>query len=133
MHCGRDATFALAPRKLVHGSPHHARGGDVWQQVGVELLGVQKGKWQRCWPIRVRAVRQRLGSRIEGLAARTVEVHPHGVDRVVERTRWVVVDGDPLLVRLLPEARIRREHYVRLAVMRSDPLQGDRKSTRLNS
>ncbi len=126
----RDATLALAPRKLVDGRPDHAGGGDVWQQVGVALLRVQDGKQKRRGPVGVRAVRQRLGGRIEGLAATAVEVHPHGVDRVVEQTRWVVVDGDPLLVRLLPEARIGREQDVGLAVMGGDPLPGARRAAR---
>src|SRR5712692_4482995 len=130
VHRVRDAALALLPRKLVHGRPHHARGSDVWQQVGVVLLRVQDGKQQRRGPVGVGAVRQRPGSRIEGLAANPVEVHPHGVDGVVERAPWVVVYGDPLLVRLLSEAGVGREQDVRLAVVRCDPLPGARRAVR---
>src|SRR5713226_3310587 len=122
IHRVRDAALALLPRELVDAGPHHARGRDVWQQVGIVLLRVQDGKQQGRGPVGVRAVRQGLGSRIEGLAAKAVEVHPHGINRVVERARRVVVYGDPLLVRLLAEARIGREHDVRQPVMSRDPL-----------
>src|SRR6266851_7919654 len=130
IHRVRDAALALLPRELVDAGPHHARGRDVWQQVGIVLLRVQDGKQQGRGPVGVRAVRQGLGSRIEGLAAKAVEVHPHGINRVVERARRVVVYGDPLLVRLLAEARVGREQDVRLPVMGGDPLPGARGAVR---
>ena len=89
-------------------------------RVTVGMMGPHRQS-DRLDPVGMGPVRLSVRVRDEGRRRNVVEVDPHDVDTVVMQARRVVVDRDPLLVRLVADAVV-GGHEVGPAVVGRDPV-----------